>query len=693
MVEGKATQNEEEQLQQWQKLETTLEEYLELLNESNVDDVFKKIINNINIIWGQDILLKYMLCYKSQFGLSSNVTCALIKRLNHFIPEFGFKFTKQLIFTFADSFQSLRLIETLELLALVGDMFNYGVIAELVLLQVLQILSKGNSQKDDTLGIQGIIKLMSVCGKKLKETNTKVHDGILEKLSATQMNDDKIAELWNNLRTLKDGEYESVPTVLIPRYLDHTSDTDPVTFIIAKELKEPDDQLGEFHFVNDLNEITQQWEDLKTVVKQHPIITESEADLAPSDVVEVAPTQNTEKVVPADVGGVTPSQDTERVATANVVKDMTNTADIEFKKEIYLILKSSLSGDEAAHKILKRRTPDEMKFNIVDIIIKSSIQEATYSKFYGIIAERLLNSHKAWKPAFNKIFNENYQQLDSFEPAQLRIVGKFWGHLFATDYIGFELFQIVKINAEESTPPSRIFIKFIFQELVADLSINELKDRLNEEYIQPYVDGMFPHDDIENIRYSINYFTAIGLGVLTDKMRERLTELEEETRGEELEEELEEENEQEDEESPSIHRSVSPSMNTSRYNSRNDRPRFESRGRERSVTPPRYRRGEPQRDRSITPPRNKYKEVQGKGNIPQKYLNTQPQRNLNAQPHRYRDTPVVDNIPQKYRNAQPHRYRNGPAPNRYNRSSSSRYDPHSNGSTTPPPPKRSRYNN
>ena len=40
-------------------------------------------------------------------------------------------------------------------------------------------------------------------------------------------------------------------------------------------------------------------------------------------------------------------------------------------------------------------------------------------------------------------------------------MGKFWGHLFATDYIGFELFEIVKINAEESTAPSRIFIKFI----------------------------------------------------------------------------------------------------------------------------------------------------------------------------------------------------------------------------------------
>lgn len=679
MVQANITQNDEEQLQKWQKLETTLEEYLEQLNESNIDDVFRKIINNVNIVWGQDIAIKYILCYKSQFGLSSNVVCALVKRLSQFIPAFGIKLTKQIIFTFADSFQNLRSVETLELLALVGDMFNHSVIAELVLLQVFQMLSKGNNQKDDTLGIRGIIKLMSVCGKKLSKTNPRVHDGIFEKLNTTQMDDDKVTEVWNNLCVSKDNDYENVPTILIPRYKEHVIETEPVTFIIAKELKEPDDQLGEFHFVNDLAEITDQWEDLKTAIEENPIMTETEVESTPAEVIEVA----------------TP-QDSEKRANVEYVKDMTNTADIEFKKEVYLILKSSLSGDEAAHKILKRRTPDELKFNIVDIIIKSSIQEATYSKFYGIIAERLLNSHKAWKPAFNKIFNENYQELDTFEPAQLRIVGKFWGHLFSTDYIGFELFQIVKINAEDSTPPSRIFIKFIFQELVADLSINELKDRLSEDYIQPYVGGMFPNDDIENIRYSINYFTAIGLGVLTDKMRERLAELEEETRAEE--EEGEEQDEQEDEEHSTMHRSVSPP--------RNDRSRFGSRGRERSITPPRQRRGEVQRGRSITPPRQRQGETQrGRSITPPRnkmrdtrsdgYKEGIPQEYRKAGPHRYRE-----DIPQEYRKAQPHRYREDippeyrkNQPHRYRSGQPSRYNPHSHESTTPPAPKRSRYNN
>ncbi|KAL3233381.1 Pre-mRNA-splicing factor CWC22 [Nakaseomyces bracarensis] len=212
---------------------------------------------------------------------------------------------------------------------------------------------------------------------------------------------------------------------------------------------------------------------------------------------------------------------------ADHIEDLTSTDDIEFKKKVYLILKSSLSGDEAAHKILKLRIEDLEKYRVVDIVVKSSVQETTYSKFYGLLLERLCSTHKSWKQAFERVLLENYESLNTFEPAQLRVLGKLWGHLFASDYLGFELFHHFKINEEDSTPPSRIFLKFLFQELVADIGIEEVQERLSEEYIRPYLTSIFPEDDIDAIRYSINYFTSIGLGVLTKQMRERLQSMEE----------------------------------------------------------------------------------------------------------------------------------------------------------------------
>lgn len=688
---------EEEQSQEWQRLETSLEEMMEQLNESNIDMVFNKMATTMNIVWIQDIFIRYALCYRSQFGLSSNVISAFAKRYGIWVPDLNLKLTQHVIFNFVDTFKNNRPVETLELVSLIGDLFNYEICTELIVLQVLQILSKGNDDIGSHLGVSGIIQLMTVCGKTLRVSNSKVHDEILKKIDVSKIGkDEKLMKRLEALIELKEHDYADVPTLESPDYLSKIDVPKPVMFIVAKELKEPDDQLGEFHGIDNLEQINEQWNDIKT--RLDVAVGEEEEEEEEVHVEE-------EKVGENDTKQISNNTTITSTSSQNIVTDMTNTEDIEFKKQIYLIIKSSLSGDEAAHKILKRRTPDDEKYKIVDILIKSSIQEATYSKFYGIISERLLNSHKAWKPAFIQIFQMNYEQLDTFEPSQLRIIGKFWGHIFATDYLGFELLEIVKINSRDSTAPSRIFVKFIFQELVADLSIDELKDRLNEEYIQPFLKGMFPDDDMEDIRYSINYFTAIGLGVLTDGMRERLVTLEEEARQEqeqEMEEEegIEEEEEEREEEMGSREsnreirqergrrRSITPPRRRSRYNNDNGNghnyPRFSSsrdyndqtsesiqRGRQRSITPPRHRK----RERSITPPRNRgrfdrgerYESQRPRGRYdPQRQRNThesQRQRNTYDSRSGYRD----DNNNNKNFNQRPRGPRSPPhRPSRYN---------------------------
>ncbi|OXB43144.1 hypothetical protein B1J92_G00330g [Nakaseomyces glabratus] len=213
--------------------------------------------------------------------------------------------------------------------------------------------------------------------------------------------------------------------------------------------------------------------------------------------------------------------------TETKVEDLTASDDIEFKKKFYLILKSSLSGDEAAHKVLAERVSDDAKSKVVDIIVRSSIQEPTYSKFYGLLSERLCATHSSWVEGYKHVLLDNYTNMNTFEPAQLRIIGKLWGHIFAADYLGFELFENFRMNEEDSSPATRIFLKFLFQELVAELGINELQARLNEDYIKPFLKNLFPEEDLDDMRYSINYFTSIGLGVLTKRMRDDVSSIEE----------------------------------------------------------------------------------------------------------------------------------------------------------------------
>lgn len=80
--------------------------------------------------------------------------------------------------------------------------------------------------------------------------------------------------------------------------------------------------------------------------------------------------------------------------------------------------------------------------------------------------------------------------------------------------------QGVLLTEEETTSASRIFIKILMQDISENLGIEVFAKKLKEdEEIRPYLGGLFPRDSIENARFSINFFTSIGLGALTDDLR------------------------------------------------------------------------------------------------------------------------------------------------------------------------------
>lgn len=60
------------------------------------------------------------------------------------------------------------------------------------------------------------------------------------------------------------------------------------------------------------------------------------------------------------------------------------------------------------------------------------------------------------------------------------------------------------------------------QELSEHLGIRLLNERLNDPNMQDSFDSIFPKDNPKNTRFSINFFTSIGLGGITENLREHL---------------------------------------------------------------------------------------------------------------------------------------------------------------------------
>lgn len=54
------------------------------------------------------------------------------------------------------------------------------------------------------------------------------------------------------------------------------------------------------------------------------------------------------------------------------------------------------------------------------------------------------------------------------------------------------------------------------------MGLERLNLRLQDpEYVENF-QGIFPKDNAKNVRFSINFFTSIGLGAITEEMREFL---------------------------------------------------------------------------------------------------------------------------------------------------------------------------
>lgn len=157
------------------------------------------------------------------------------------------------------------------------------------------------------------------------------------------------------------------------------------------------------------------------------------------------------------------------------------------------------------------------------MIIDCCMQQRSYEKFYGLLTERFCLLKPEFMEKFMDLFKEHFQTCHRLDTVKLRNVAKLFGHLLFHDAILWTVFDVVNINEEDTTSSNRIFLKMLFQELNEYMGIEKLKERLlKEEMLLPYFQGMFPKDNPKNTRFAINFFTAIGLGPLTEDLRQFL---------------------------------------------------------------------------------------------------------------------------------------------------------------------------
>merc|ERR1712228_639009 len=184
----------------------------------------------------------------------------------------------------------------------------------------------------------------------------------------------------------------------------------------------------------------------------------------------------------------------------------TNANVMNLRRRIYLTIVSSLTAEEMAHKVLK--TLDGAEKEVSHMILEACSHERSYRKQYGLLAERLSKLKHEYEDCLDELFVRQYNNAHLLDTNKIRNVAKFFGHLLHSNALDWTVMEFIKLNERETNPSKRIFIKILF----------------HANYGKAF-DGLFPMNKDSNpkdTRFSINFFTTIGLGGLTEEMRAHL---------------------------------------------------------------------------------------------------------------------------------------------------------------------------
>ena len=196
---------------------------------------------------------------------------------------------------------------------------------------------------------------------------------------------------------------------------------------------------------------------------------------------------------------------------------------VNLRRTIYLTIMSSLDFEECAHKLMKLRLQREQFHEIVNMLLECCMQEKSYVKMFGLLAERFCLKLYEYRDEFEKAFEAQYSLCHRLETNKMRNVVKLFSHLLNTHAIRWKIFESITMTAEDTTSSSRIFVKILFHELTTQMGLVQLKNELEHPGLTHALKGLFPVDpDPPHLRYSINFFTAIQLGALTERMRKTL---------------------------------------------------------------------------------------------------------------------------------------------------------------------------
>jgi pre-mRNA-splicing factor CWC22 len=491
--------SKEYQRMAWEALKKSINGLINKVNVSNIKHIVPELFGE-NLIRGRGLFCRSIMKAQAASLPFTPIYAAMAAIVNTKLPNVGELLLKRLIVQFKKGFKRNDKAVCLSATTFIAHLCNQQVASEVVAAQILLLLL--HKPTDDSVEIA--VGLTREVGQHLEEMNQAIALAVFDQFRSILHEadiDKRVQYMIEVLFQVRKDKYKDNPA--IKEELDLVEEEDQITHVIALDDEiDVEDSLNIFKFDPEWEENEEEYRRTKAEILGEGSDDEDEDD---SDDSEDDEERQEEKALE--------------------IKDQSNTDLVALRKTIYLTIMSSIDPEECCHKLMKITLPAGLEPELPSMIIECCSQEKTYSKFYGLIGERFAKINRLWTQLFEESFAKYYDTIHRYETNRLRNIARFFGHLISSDAIGWHVMSIIHLNEEETTSSSRIFIKILFQDLSEAMGMKKLQDRLKEDLLRPYFEGLFPHDNPRNTRFSINYFTSIGMGAVTEEMREYLQNL------------------------------------------------------------------------------------------------------------------------------------------------------------------------
>jgi len=496
----------------WEAIKKSIHGIVNKVNVSNISIICRELFGE-NILRGRGLLSRSILQAQGASPTFTNVYAALVAIINTKFPAIGELILSRLVLVFRRSFRRNQKDLCLNACRFVAHLVNQQVVHEIMALEILTLLLENPT--DDSVEVAvGFIKEI---GLKLSEVSPRALNAIFERMrnilheASIDKRTQYMIEVLFAIR--KDG-FSEHPIVL--EELDLVEEDDQFTHMIHIDGEHKgEEMLNVFKTDPDFLENEKNYLSIRK-----EILGESDDDSSSSS--SGSDSSDSDDSDDGQAAMVDAAKGTADGMGETVIIDHTEINTVQLRRTIYLTIQSSVDFEECVHKLLKLQIPEKMWKEMCHMIVDCCGQNRTYEKFFGLTATRLCMLKREYMELFELIFVEQYETIHRLETNKLRNVGKFFSQLLYADAIPWSVLSAIVITEETTTSSSRIFIKILFQELSQYMGLPKLNERLQEDTMQVFFEGIFPKDNPKNTRFAINFFTSIGLGGLTDELRDFL---------------------------------------------------------------------------------------------------------------------------------------------------------------------------